>query len=51
MKKKIYEKPEMEVVILQNQVHLLAGSGEEPSGEEPIGEEPTDAPLWGNEID
>ncbi len=46
MKKKIYEKPEMEVVILQNQVHILAGSGEEP-----IGEEPTDAPLWGDEID
>ena len=46
MKKKIYEKPEMEVVILQNQVHILAGSGEEPSGEEP-----TYAPLWGDEID
>lgn len=46
MKKKIYEKPAMQVVILQNQVHILAGSGEEPSGEEP-----TDAPLWYNEID
>ena len=41
MKKKIYEKPEMEVVILRNQVHILAGSGEEPD----------DAPLWGDEID
>ena len=41
MKKKIYEKPTMQVVILQHQVHLLAGSGEEPD----------DAPLWGNEID
>jgi hypothetical protein len=41
MKKKIYEKPTMQVVILQHQVRLLVGSGEEP----------TDAPLWGNEID
>ena len=40
MKKKIYEKPTMQVVILQHQSRLLAGSGE-----------PTDAPLWGNEID
>jgi hypothetical protein len=39
MKKKIYEKPAMQVVILQHQVHLLAGSGEEP----------TDAPLWDGE--
>ena len=46
MKKKLYEKPEMEVVILQHQVHLLAGSSEEPSGEEP-----SDAPLWDGEID
>ena len=38
MKKKIYEKPKMEVVILQNQVHILAGSGEEPSGEQPPAE-------------
>ena len=41
MKKKIYEKPAMQVVILQHQVHLLTVSGEEP----------TDAPQWGNEID
>ena len=41
MKKKIYEKPAMQVVILQHQVHLLAVSGEEP----------TDALLWGGEID
>ena len=41
MKKKTYEKPAMQVVILQHQVHLLAGSGEEP----------TDVPLWGDEID
>ena len=41
MKKKIYEKPTMQVVILQHQVRLLAGSGEEP----------TDAPWWGDEID
>ena len=39
MKKKIYEKPAMQVVILQHQVHLLAGSGEEPN----------DAPLWDGE--
>jgi len=41
MKKKIYEKPTMQVVILQHQVRLLAGSGEEP----------TDAPLWDRDID
>ena len=41
MKKKIYEKPAMQVVILQHQVRLLAGSGEEPDG----------APLWGGDID
>ena len=41
MKKIIYEKPTMKVVILQHQSRLLAGSGEEPN----------DAPLWGNEID
>ena len=28
MKKKIYEKPSVEVVILQQQTHLLAGSGD-----------------------
>ena len=41
MKKKIYEKPAIQVVILQHQSRLLAGSGEEPN----------DAPLWGDEID
>ena len=41
MKKKIYEKPARQVVILQQQVHLLAGCGEEP----------TDAPLWDGDID
>jgi hypothetical protein len=41
MKKKIYEKPAMQVVILQHQSRLLAGSGEEP----------TDAPLWDGDID
>ncbi len=30
MKRKEYQKPSMKIVLLQHQVHLLAGSGEEP---------------------
>ncbi len=44
MKKKIYKKPEIQVVILQHQIPLLAGSG----GSD---EEPTDVPMWGDEIE
>ena len=47
MKKKIYKKPEIQVVILQHQVPLLVSSG----GSGGSGEEPTDAPLWNDEIE
>ena len=46
MKKKVYIKPEIEMVNCESQTSLLSGSGEDPWWKEPELEEGCQNPWW-----